>query len=103
MKEVWKPISRNMYYISAMVGTYEVSNLGRIRNRKTGKIIHPFLNQKGTKLKWTNHGKYGNYNCTLQFLVDHTVYETFIGDCYNTVVKHRDGNNMNNAVDNLYI
>ena len=42
MKEIWKPISKDLYYIGSLIGDYEVSNKGRIRNAKTGKFIHPF-------------------------------------------------------------
>ena len=101
--EIWKPISKDLYYIGSLIGDYEVSNKGRIRNAKTGKFIHPFKTQNGKSLKWTNHQNANGWNCTLQFLVDHTVYQTFVGDCYGKVVYHRDGDNFNNEVDNLYI
>ena len=101
-KEVWKPISQNLYYYGVNQD-YEVSNHGRIRNSKTNKIINPYMAQSGKKLKWTMHNSKNGYDATLQFLVDHTVYETFIGDCYDKEVKHKDGNNFNNMVDNLYI
>lgn len=104
--EIWKPISSNMYYIVSFLNfDYEVSNFGRIRNKKTGKIINGFPTKSGNKkLKWTMHFHYSNgVPGTLQFLVDHTVYEAFVGPCYNVEVKHRDGNNFNNTLDNLYI
>lgn len=99
-KEIWKPISNGLYYMGVNQN-YEVSNYGRIRNSKTGKVIKPFLNQTGKKLRWTMH--FTGFDTTLQFLVDHTVYETFVGDCYGKIVKHKDGDNFNNLVDNLYI
>lgn len=101
-KEVWKPIS-NELYCYGVNQNYEVSNYGRIRNSKTGKVLKPFLNQTGTKLKWTMHNYRYGCDATLQFLVDHTVYETFVGGCYGKVVKHKDGDNFNNLVDNLYV
>lgn len=103
MKEIWKPISKDLYYIDSLIGDYEVSNKGRIRNVKTGKFIHPFKTRDKTRLKWTNHKTSHGWASTLQFLVDHTVYQTFVGDCYGNVVYHRDGDNFNNEVDNLYI
>lgn len=100
-KEIWKPISNKLYFLGVNQN-YEVSNYGRIRNSKTGKVIKPFLNQTGKKLRWTMHHE-SIPEATLQFLVDHTVYETFVGDCYGKIVKHKDGDNFNNLVDNLYI
>ena len=103
-KEVWKPISKNLYYMSSWIGDYEVSNLGNIRNKKTKKMIHPFFTQDKKKLKFTSHKTTRlNGDFTLQFLVDHVVYETFVGPCYGVPVYHRDGDNFNNAVENLYI
>ena len=103
MKEIWKPISKKLYYIGSLIGDYEVSNKGRIRNAKTGKFIHPFKTRDKARLRWTNHKRYHGYDNTLQFLVDHTVYQTFIGDCYGKHIGHHDGNYFNNEVDNLYI
>lgn len=105
IKEIWKPISTSMYFYSDLINTdYEVSNMGRIRNAKTGKEIHPFPNQKGNKRKWTMHGRYSDgWPYTLQFLVDHTVYEAFVGLCYEKELKHKDGNNFNDALENLCI
>ena len=102
--EIWKPVSKKMYYIESLINdNYEVSNYGRIRNRKTGKIINPFLTPNKKALKWTNHKSKFGCNYTLQFLVDHTVYSAFIGDCYGKRIKHRDDNMFNNTLDNLYI
>lgn len=98
--EIWKPISKKLYYYESWINQdYEVSNYGRIRNKKTGKIINPFLTSRKNNLKWTMH--YGTI--TLQFYVDHTVYTTFVGDCYGRHIKHRDGNMFNNTLDNLYL
>lgn len=101
--EIWKPISTKLYpyYESLVNQVYEVSNYGRIRNSKTGKIINPFVTQN--RYIWTMHYNTCGWNYTLQFLVSHTVYETFVGDCFDKVVYHRDGNKFNNNVDNLFI
>ena len=101
-QEVWKEISNNMYYYTALLNKdYEVSNFGRIRNKKTGKIISTY--KKGNKLRWTMHKRLNGYDTTLQFLVDHTVYEAFIGPCYGSHIKHKDGDLMNNCVWNLEV
>ena len=101
--EIWKPISKDLYYISSLIGDYEVSNKGRIRNAKTGKFIHPFKTHDQKRLMWTNHKRSHGWDSTLQFLVDHTVYQTFVGNCYGKRVYHLDGDYFNNEVDNLYI
>ena len=103
INEIWKPISKDLYYINSLIGDYEVSNKGRIRNAKTGKLIHSFKTYDKKRLMWTNHKRINGNDSTLQFLVDHTVYQTFVGDCYGKCVKHRDGDYFNNEVDNLYI
>ena len=102
--EIWKPVSKTMYWIPNMVNEdYEVSNFGNIRNKKTGKKIATYSRKDYKKLFWTNHKNMGHYHATLQFLVDHTVYTAFIGNCYEKHIKHRDGNPFNNHIDNLYI
>ena len=101
--EIWKPISKDLYYMSSYIGNYEISNKGRIRNVKTGKFIHPFKTYDKKRLMWTNHKRINGNDSTLQFLVDHTVYQTFVGDCYGKHISHRDGDYFNNEVDNLYI
>ena len=74
MAEIWKPISKDLYYMSSYIGDYEISNKGRIRNAKTGKFIHPFKTYDKKRLMWTNHKRINGNDSTLQFLVDHTVY-----------------------------
>ena len=101
--EIWKPISKDLYYMSSYIGDYEISNKGRIRNAKTGKFIHPFKTYDKKRLMWTNHKRINGNDSTLQFLVDHTVYQTYVGDCYGKHISHRDDNYFNNEVDNLYI
>ena len=103
INEIWKPISKDLYYMASYIGDYEISNKGRIRNAKTGKFIHPFKTYDKKRLMWTNHKRINGNDSTLQFLVDHTVYQTFVGDCYGKAVYHRDGNNFNNEVSNLYV
>lgn len=108
MEEIWKPVSKKMYFFSNFVNQdYEVSNLGNIRNAKTGRKINPFLTQNGKKLRWNMHKSFGEGNMpsSLQFLVDQTVYITFSGSnkSYGRPIKHKDGNLMNNAYDNLYL
>ena len=83
---------------------YEVSNLGRVRNRKSGKILatNPTKSHKKPQV-WL----YTDYfNSTLQYTLDKLVYFTFNGVSSRSEVKrvkHRDGNVMNCKLDNLYI
>ena len=75
---------------------YQVSNLGRVRNTKTNKIL------KG------DGGDCGYKRVDIQlpgekrrkFLVHQMVYECFVSLKYD-VINHIDGNKMNNRVENL--
>lgn len=75
---------------------YQVSNYGRVRNTKTGKIL------KGNKADC------GYIRVDLQlpnaprrkFMVHQLVYECFISSKYD-IINHIDGNKMNNHVENL--
>lgn len=98
-KEIWKEIPQSIYRLGIQP-YYEASNYGRIRNKKTGKILTPTLangdwNRPKIQLRSAYYG--------LSFQVSHIIYTTFIGDCYGKVVKRHDGNPLNNTVDNLYI
>ena len=84
---------------------YEVSNLGRVRNRKSGKILaaNPTKSHKKPQI-WLYTDYFGT---TLQYTLSKVVYFTFNGMAAETMtnkrVKHRDGNVMNCKLDNLYI
>lgn len=75
---------------------YQVSNLGRVRNTKTGKIL------KGNK------SDCGYVRVELQlpglprrkFLVHQLVYECFVNKDYD-VINHINGNKTDNRVENL--
>ena len=104
-KEIWKPVSITLspYWLDGINITHEVSNFGRIRNKKTGNIMSIFI-KDGVPF-WTMHCRYpgSDYDLTLQFRVSHTVYSAFKGDCYGKHVNHKDGNIFNNELDNLFI
>jgi len=98
--EIWKEIPQELYYLG-FKPMYEASNFGRIRNKKTGKVLKPTASNGN----W-HHLKVqlrGNYSSSLSFQVSHIIYTTFVGNCYEKNVKHRDGNPFNNMVDNLYV
>lgn len=81
---------------------YEVSNLGRVRNRKSGKILatNPTKSHKKPQV-WL----YTDYfNTTLQYTLDKLVYYTFNGVSSRSEVKrikHLDGDITNNKLNNL--
>lgn len=103
MEEIWRTIDWRPLY--------EVSNLGRVRNRKTKRII----STKRTKSH--RHPQvylYNNFWCMggtykEQFTVSHIVYNAFSKDKVHFVdgkvgqrIGHKDGDITNNRIDNLY-
>ena len=87
VKEEWLTISN--------YDNYEVSSFGRVRNKKTGRI-----------LKSSNRGGYyvvGLSNIkTKTFQVHRLVAETFIENLENKAhVNHKDKNSLNNHLSNL--
>lgn len=89
MKEIWKDIPD--------FPDYQVSNLGRVKNIKTGIIKKQRINKYGyCDIKLNNKGIYK------MFLVHRLVAKAFISNPNNlSEVNHIDGNKSNNYVDNL--
>ena len=83
---------------------YEVSTLGRVRNKKSGKILatNPTKSHKKPQV-WL----YTDYfSTTLQYTLDKLVYFTFNGvsaEITRKRVYHRDGDIMNCKLENLYV
>jgi hypothetical protein len=86
---------------------YEVSNLGRVRNRKSGKVLatNPTKSHRRPQV-WLYTEYFGE---TLQYTLAKIVYWTF-NNVYaeSTIalskrVKYRDGNPMNCKLENLYV
>lgn len=77
-------------------GNYEVSSLGRIRNKNTGKILKSGMGKNGyCKVTFA----YGINKC---FLVHRLVAKAFIENTNNfPVVNHKDENRTNNRASNL--
>lgn len=91
-KEIWKPI--NNYT------DYEISNYGNIRCFSTKKLIKKevFKNNHVVYLKNLEKNKYRRY-CIHSLVTDHFMPI----ENYNKrfIVKHKDGNRLNNHIDNL--
>lgn len=88
MEEIWKPTN---------IKNYEISNLGRIKNNKTNRIIKCELEEKGyLRLSIKNNGKKKHY------AVHRLVAIAFIPNIDNKPqVDHINGDKLNNCVDNL--
>jgi hypothetical protein len=76
---------------------YEVSNLGKVRNIKSGRIIKPSLNKNG----YLRHGLYENNK--RKFLYLHRIIATAFIDNpgKKPQINHIDENKLNNDLSNL--
>ena len=90
MEEIWK-------YIKGYEGLYQVSSYGKIKNTQTNKLLNPYEIQKGyLQVGLCKKGKQRLY------LVHRLVAFAFLPEIYNkTEINHKDGNKLNNCVDNL--
>lgn len=87
----WKPIH-------SLNDKYEASSDGDVRNVKTRKVLHQYINQFGYKVLTVRAVP----NETKNIQVHRVVAEAFIGKCPNgKVVNHKDGNKLNNKPENL--
>lgn len=88
-QEIWKPF-RDTYY--------EISNMGRIKNTKTGKITFGSPNKNSGYIRWT----YQNNSTGRKEIQAHrAVYETFYPNEIINVINHIDSNRGNNRLSNL--
>lgn len=86
-KEIWKDI----------YAEYQVSNLGRVYSKKTNKLLRPALDSWG----YLQVCLYVNGKPTSK-KVHRLVAEAFIPNLENKkTINHKDGNKLNNRVDNL--
>ena len=78
--------------IEGYEGYYQISNLGRIRNIKSNRILQPSLTCGYYKVRLSNNGLIKDY------LVHYLVFKHFHNEEYNInlVIDHIDGNKLNN-------
>ena len=109
LKETWKPIPSHCGTGRwwTIANFYEASSLGRIRNKKTGNILHPTV-CGGNRLTgeevhhgvsvYCSHWKSSRFHVR----VSHLVWAAFTGEPVENVrIYHIDGNPFNNAFYNL--
>ena len=86
--EIWKEIND--------IPNYQVSNLGNIRNKKTLRKLKCGL------VRGYPHIDFYNSKSRKNYYVHRLVAEAFIDNPHNLPqVNHKDGNKLNNSVDNL--
>jgi hypothetical protein len=79
------------------IDTYEVSNTGKIRNRRTGRVMRTTINAQGYEcIQLHKNGQY--YSRRLHRLIADAFYD---GEHDGLDVDHIDGNKLNNNVENL--
>lgn len=85
IKEIWVVVKED--------SDYEVSNFGRIRRVKDGKLLAQSLNKK--------NGYYRVYLHRKRYCVHILTYRAFFDVSENVQVRHIDGNRRNNFIGNL--
>ena len=94
-EEIWKTV----IYNGEVYDTIEVSNIGRMRNSKNGRIYKLSLNKTGYYQKTIS---LGSRTKNKTFYVHKAVAEAFIDNPDNKpIVNHIDGDKLNNNIDNL--
>jgi hypothetical protein len=90
--ETWKAID-------GFEGLYEISNLGRVKSLRSGRMMKPYDNGKGyQKVELSKDGK------VERFYIHRLVAMAFIPNSrplIDTLVNHKDENPGNNRVENL--
>lgn len=90
MNEIWKQVKG--------FNNYEVSNLGRVRNKISNKLLMPYKNKK-RQYKYMSLQQDGKRK---NFSLHRLIASTFIENPLNKAqVNHKSGDKMDNSVDNL--
>lgn len=99
--EIWKDIE-------GYIGKYQISNLGRVKSLK--RYIKPTSPNQKTKtckekILKTCIGSHGYYHVSLEgkkYCIHKLVAKAFIENKENfNCVNHKDGNKLNNSIENL--
>lgn len=78
--------------------TYQISNYGNVRNKKTGLFVKPLYNRKGYQYVYLSYSHTGR----VKWYIHRLVAFHFIPNPENKPqVNHLDGNPCNNHVENL--
>lgn len=86
MREIWLDIRDHP--------NYEVSNVGRVRNKKTNRLLKPVLNREGGYYRVSLNGR--------RYYIHRLVADAFFdGDHRDMDVNHIDGDRLNNNLSNL--
>lgn len=88
-QEIWKPF-RDTHY--------EISNMGRIRNLKTGKATFGSINKNSGYVRFTFVNSEGKHD---EVQAHRAVYEVFHPMEEIKVINHIDANRVNNKLSNL--
>lgn len=93
--ETWKPVP-------GFEEKYSVSDLGRVKNTQTGRILKPYYNDN---LRYEKVKLYKGEHAEIRkmFFVHRLVAYAFLGDLSKKglQINHKDGNRRNNSLDNL--
>ena len=93
---IWK---RLIYHNEDLGDYYLVSNTGEVKSVKTGRIRKQNINPKGY---YFINISLGSRESKISIKVHRAVAETFLTNENNyPVINHKDGNKLNNNVDNL--
>lgn len=102
-KEIWKSIKLKKCRKIRPYKHYEVSNMGRVRNSKTGKIIKISLDRGGYPCAhirgYNRYGEISSLHPNVHILVADTFKLCKPED--KTQINHIDGDKTNNRLDNL--
>lgn len=92
------PISGEIWKDFLEYNNYEVSSLGRIRNKNTGKLLSGRINEDGYRIVKLTYKKYHHD----VWFTHRVVAFVFIKNPRkHKEVNHKDGNKLNNSVENL--